>query len=77
MSHAQSIHRYEGNKIDKADEREVPKAVGQSFASSNAFEHFIETSALNATNVDQLFHEVAAKLTEELREENRCVTQAN
>jgi Ras-related protein Rab-30 len=52
----------------------VPTHIGQAFADGNSFEHFVETSALNATNVDQLFVEVASKLTAELKaNERRCV----
>ncbi len=41
-----------GNKCDKEDEREVPTGIGQNFAEANGFDYFLETSALNATNVD-------------------------
>ena len=56
-----------GNKLDRADDREVPTSIGQTFADGNTFEYFVETSALNATNVDRLFVEVAGKLTTELK----------
>ncbi|KAI1726108.1 ras family domain-containing protein [Ditylenchus destructor] len=56
-----------GNKVDKEDEREVPERVGQNFADSNGFDYFVETSALDATNVDSLFQEVATRLTNEMK----------
>ncbi|CAG9538907.1 unnamed protein product [Cercopithifilaria johnstoni] len=56
-----------GNKIDKEDEREVPERIGKNFADSNAFDYFLETSALDATNVDTLFHEVATRLTNDMK----------
>ncbi|KAI1732596.1 ras family domain-containing protein [Ditylenchus destructor] len=56
-----------GNKVDKEDEREVPERVGQNFADSNGFDYFVETSALDATNVDALFQEVATRLTNEMK----------
>lgn len=58
---------FSGNKIDKEDEREVPGRVGKNFADANAFDYFLETSALDATNVDTLFHEVATRLTNDMR----------
>jgi GTPase Era involved in 16S rRNA processing len=57
-----------GNKEDKYDDREVPERVGKEFANANGFEYFLETSALNSTNVDSLFHEVAHRLTQDMRE---------
>jgi len=56
-----------GNKVDKDEEREVPERVGQNFADANGFDYFLETSALNARNVETLFHEVATKLTAEMK----------
>lgn len=53
-----------GNKVDKDDEREVPERIGKSFATENGFDYFLETSALDSTNVDNLFQEVATRLTE-------------
>jgi hypothetical protein len=63
-----------GNKVDKDGDREVPTRIGSAFAEGNGFEYFIEASALNATNVDTLFSDVAARLTTDLKaEESRCV----
>uniref|UniRef100_A0A914X6X4 Ras-related protein Rab-30 n=1 Tax=Plectus sambesii TaxID=2011161 RepID=A0A914X6X4_9BILA len=56
-----------GNKVDKGDEREIPERIGQSFGDANAFDYFLETSALDATNVDTLFHEVATRLTVDMK----------
>jgi len=56
-----------GNKVDKDDEREVPERVGRNFADANGFDYSLETSALDATNVDLLFQEVATRLTNEMR----------
>jgi len=57
-----------GNKCDKDEDREVPMSVGQSFAEASGFDYFLETSALNATNVDTLFNEVACRLTQEMKQ---------
>jgi GTPase SAR1 family protein len=51
-----------GNKVDKEDEREVPERIAKNFADANGFDYFLETSALDATNVDTLFQEVATRL---------------
>lgn len=56
-----------GNKVDKDDEREIPERIGKNFAEGNDFDFFLETSALNATNVDILFQEVATRLTNEMK----------
>ncbi|KAI6240985.1 Ras-related protein Rab-30 [Aphelenchoides fujianensis] len=56
-----------GNKVDKEDEREVPERIGKSFADANGFDYFLETSALDATNVDALFQQVATRLTNEMK----------
>lgn len=56
-----------GNKVDKEDEREVPERIGKSFADANGFDYFLETSALDATNVDTLFQQVATRLTNEMK----------
>ncbi len=56
-----------GNKSDKEEEREVPTEIGQSFAEANGFEYFLETSALDATNVNTLFHEVATRLIDQMK----------
>lgn len=53
--------------MDKDEEREVPERVGKNFADANGFDYFLETSALDATNVDALFQEVATRLTNEMK----------
>lgn len=57
-----------GNKVDKEDDREVPTNIGESFAVANHFDYFIETSAVDSTNVDLLFQEVATQLVNEARQ---------
>ncbi|KAI1691798.1 ras family domain-containing protein [Ditylenchus destructor] len=54
-----------GTKNDIKDERKIPKSVGQNFADSNGFGYFVEVSALDGTNVDALFQEVATRLRNE------------
>ncbi|CAD6187696.1 unnamed protein product [Caenorhabditis auriculariae] len=56
-----------GNKVDKGDEREVPERIGLDFSEVNNFDYFLETSALDATNVDQLFEQVATRLTNDMK----------
>ncbi|RCN29387.1 Ras family protein, partial [Ancylostoma caninum] len=56
-----------GNKVDKGDEREVPERIGQDFSEVNGFDYFLETSALDATNVDNLFEHVARRLTNDMK----------
>ncbi|PAV72169.1 hypothetical protein WR25_00019 [Diploscapter pachys] len=56
-----------GNKVDKGDDREVPERVGRDFSEVNNFDYFLETSALNSTNVDQLFESVATRLTKDMK----------
>jgi hypothetical protein len=53
--------------VDKEDEREVPERIGKNFADANGFDYFLETSALDATNVDTLFQEVATRLTNDMK----------
>uniref|UniRef100_A0A914RLZ2 Uncharacterized protein n=1 Tax=Parascaris equorum TaxID=6256 RepID=A0A914RLZ2_PAREQ len=43
-----------GNKVDKEDEREIPERIGKNFADANAFDYFLETSALDATNLAEM-----------------------
>jgi hypothetical protein len=54
--------------VDKEDDREVPTNIGESFAVANHFDYFIETSAVDSTNVDLLFQEVATQLVNEARQ---------
>ncbi|KAK6039355.1 Ras family protein [Cooperia oncophora] len=58
---------FSGNKVDKGDEREVPERVGVDFSEVNGFDYFLETSALDATNVDNLFEHVARRLTNSMK----------
>ncbi|KAK6055239.1 Ras family protein [Cooperia oncophora] len=56
-----------GNKTDKIHEREVPMIAARDFAVANHFDYFVETSALDATNVDLLFKQVARQLRDGLK----------
>ncbi|GMT19567.1 hypothetical protein PFISCL1PPCAC_10864, partial [Pristionchus fissidentatus] len=56
-----------GNKVDKDDEREIPERIGREFSEMNSFDYFLETSALDATNVDALFEQVATRLTHDMK----------
>ena len=51
-----------GNKCDK--DREVPRHVAEHFAESANFDLFMETSALEAANVENLFKDIAEILVE-------------
>ncbi|KAH7644520.1 ras-related protein Rab-30 [Dermatophagoides farinae] len=51
-----------GNKCDK--ESEVPTKVGEQFANNHNFDMFMETSALQLDNVNQLFQDIAQRLVE-------------
>ena len=51
-----------GNKCDK--DREVPRPIAEQFAENHSFDLFMETSALEADNVEKLFHEIASVLVE-------------
>lgn len=51
-----------GNKCDK--ESEVPSHVGEQFAQNHNFDLFMETSALQLANVDQLFQDIGERLVE-------------
>ena len=53
--------------MDKDDEREVPERIGRDFSEVNNFDYFLETSALDATNVDKLFEQVASKLAHDMK----------
>lgn len=66
------------NKIDLETERVVSKLQGQELA--NLFEcPFIEVSALNRTNIDEIFFNVIHQIQQNppnpppIREERRCV----
>ncbi|CAB3402738.1 unnamed protein product [Caenorhabditis bovis] len=64
-----------GNKVDKGEEREVPERIGRDFSEMNNFDYFLETSALDATNVDQLFEQVATRLTNDMKVTDERLTQ--
>ncbi|KAI1286819.1 Ras-related protein Rab-30 [Halotydeus destructor] len=64
-----------GNKCDK--EREVPEHIAEQFASNNGFNLFMETSALQAENVEKLFYEIADVLVSKSQaNHNNSVTRA-
>ncbi|XP_053200290.1 ras-related protein Rab-30-like [Panonychus citri] len=67
-----------GNKCDK--DREVPLHIAEQFAHNNNFDIFMETSALEAENVEKLFREIAKILVTRAQQANggsisRSVTQ--
>lgn len=69
-----------GNKCDK--EREIPLYIAEQFAHNNNFDLFMETSALEAENVEKLFREIAEILVTRSQEANggsisRTATQAS
>lgn len=51
-----------GNKCDLADKRKVKTEEALRFAAKNGIKIFKETSALNGTNVNEIFGDVAAAL---------------
>ena len=57
-----------GNKCDK--DREVPLHIAEQFAHNNNFDLFMETSALEAENVEKLFREIAEVLVSRAQEAN-------
>ncbi|XP_049935675.1 ras-related protein RHN1-like isoform X2 [Nymphaea colorata] len=50
-----------GNKADLADKRKVTQEATRAYAEENGL-FFIETSAKAATNVNEIFHEIAKRL---------------
>ncbi|PIO66236.1 Ras family protein [Teladorsagia circumcincta] len=56
-----------GNKADKIHDREVPVMIARDFAAANHFHYFVETSALDNTNVDVLFQQIARRLRDNLK----------
>ena len=57
-----------GNKCDK--EREIPLHIAEQFAVNNEFDLFMETSALQADNVEKLFYEIADILVQKRQAAN-------
>jgi small GTP-binding protein len=57
-----------GNKCDK--ERDVPEHIAEQFAHNNDFNLFMETSALQAENVEKLFYEIADVLVTKSQSNN-------
>jgi len=57
-----------GNKCDK--EREIPLHIAEQFALNNEFDLFMETSALQADNVEKLFYEIADILVQKRQSSN-------
>ncbi|PIO72300.1 Ras family protein [Teladorsagia circumcincta] len=56
-----------GSKADKIHDREVPVMIARDFAAANHFHYFVETSALDNTNVDVLFQQIARRLRDNLK----------
>lgn len=57
-----------GNKCDK--EREIPLRIAEQYAHNNGFDFFMETSALQADNVENLFYKIAEILVERRQQRN-------
>lgn len=57
-----------GNKVDLLHLRAVEKETAANFASEHSM-HFVETSALNALNVDVAFESTLRKIYEIIREQ--------
>ncbi|RWS09956.1 UDP-N-acetylglucosamine--dolichyl-phosphate N-acetylglucosaminephosphotransferase-like protein [Dinothrombium tinctorium] len=57
-----------GNKCDK--EREIPIHIAEQFAHNGHFDLFMETSALEAENVEKLFYEIAEILVMRSQSDN-------
>eukprot|EP00916_Digyalum_oweni_P019565 GHVL01032572.1.p1 GENE.GHVL01032572.1~~GHVL01032572.1.p1 ORF type:complete len:226 (+),score=22.11 GHVL01032572.1:274-951(+) len=53
-----------GNKCDREDQRQVPKAVAQKFADENNLRYY-ETSAKHPENLDQPFLELSKQILDE------------
>jgi Ras-related protein Rab-5C len=51
-----------GNKIDLVRQRVVQKEEAEEFAAENGLDFFVETSALEGTNVAELFEDLAKRL---------------
>ena len=57
-----------GNKVDLRHLRAIEKDSAANFAEQNKM-HFVETSALNATNVDVAFESTLRKIYEMIRDD--------
>lgn len=57
-----------GNKCDK--ERDIPLHIAEQFGHHNNFDLFMETSALQAENVEKLFNEIAYVLVLKSQQSN-------
>lgn len=64
-----------GNKCDK--EREIPLHVANYFAQVNNFDMFLETSALEAENIETLFYEIAKILVNQSQSSSKMITSQN
>jgi Ras-related protein Rab-30 len=56
-----------GNKNDLTESREIPAHIAESFAQRHNM-RFVETSAKNSQNVEQIFYEIAETLTRQANE---------
>lgn len=63
-----------GNKTDIEDQREVPTDGSQAFADVNNLS-FIETSALNASNVEKAFNQLFIRLYDSVREKAKIALE--
>merc|ERR1712226_1203324 len=59
-----------GNKCDLEHLRTVPTEEGQQLAAKHGMTH-IETSALDATNVEEAFHQILDKIYKEMHKSMR------
>jgi len=59
-----------GNKSDLEDQRSVPARKANQWCEANGNMYYAETSAKEATNVDQAFNVVAKKAMEKAKSEN-------
>uniref|UniRef100_A0A0K0D3Y4 Ras-related protein Rab-30 n=1 Tax=Angiostrongylus cantonensis TaxID=6313 RepID=A0A0K0D3Y4_ANGCA len=67
LSNEESLKVLVANKLDKFCDRQVPMRIGRGFSAVNGFECFVETSALDSTNVNFLFEYVARRLRDHMK----------
>jgi len=59
-----------GNKSDLEDQRSVPTRKAKTWCESNGGMSYVETSAKEATNVDQAFQTIAKQAMDKAKQEN-------
>ena len=65
-----------GNKTDLEDKREITFYEGKEFADNNGFQ-FLETSAKNNFNIDNVFEIIGKKITEKNKNEESNKSEEN